>query len=111
MKLLHVVRSWNAKFDAHGDIATFEPASSKGRPVAQSAASATTPVAQSVAMGSTQEAAETPRDSSVSKPTQTLVQEVQALTQQERLARAEEARGLLVKVCLGVLFEFVNTYK
>ena len=98
MNLSHVVRSWNAKFDAHGDITGFEATRSESQPVAQSAAVVPTPVAQSVVMGSKQETAGTPRDTSVRRPTPTLVQEVQALTQQERLARAEEARGSLVKV-------------
>ena len=71
--------------------------------VAQSVASSVpqsvaSPVAQSVAT------TDTPRDSGFPAPTQTLIQEVAALTQAaalsqaERLARAEQARGGLVKI-------------
>ena len=74
------VRTWLAKFDHHGDIAAVEPAS-----VAQSQAAASTPSeAQSLAQAA----------SSLQESTKTLVQQVAAMTQAERL----QARGALVKV-------------
>ena len=71
---LHCVRSWNAKFDERGDVAGFEALGSQGGSVAQSLASGTASAAHSLAA---------PRDSGFNQPTQTLVQEVAAMTQQE----------------------------
>ena len=70
--------------------------------VGQSLASGTASAAHSLAAPAqsprpAQEAAETPRDSGFNQPTQTLVQEVAAMMQQECLERAEKARGALVK--------------
>ena len=98
---LHCVRSWNAKFDER-DIAGFEAVGSQGGSVGQSLASGTASAAHSLAAPAqsprpAQEAAETPRDSGFNQPTQTLVQEVAAMMQQECLERAEKARGALVK--------------
>ena len=98
------VRRWNAKFDERGDITAFEPVGSQRGSVAESLASGPESAAQSLAPASSQspppvqETTETPRDSGFNQPTQSLVQEVAAMTQVERLARAKEARGSLVKV-------------
>lgn len=89
------VRSWNAKLNEQGDVAAFEAAVSQSESLAQSARSVSSSAAQSLAA---QEEAVTPRDAGFSRPTQTMVQEVAALTQAERLRRAEQARGSLVKV-------------
>ena len=76
-----MVRSWNAKFDARGDIAGFEAVGGLDASVDPSQAGGTSSLAQSVA---TQD---TPRDTGFQAPTETLVQEVAALTQAERLSR------------------------
>ena len=74
-------RRWLAKLMDSGDIIGFEApvAQSRGAPVHG------------------QEEAETPRDSGFSAPTASMVAEVAAMSQQERLQRAEAARGFLVK--------------
>ena len=90
------------KFDASGDMRGVEPVSSGQGSVAQSPAPdrehEAKSVAQSLTAGEAPEAAaETPRDAGFNQPTSAFIQEVASLTQQDRLERAEAARGALVK--------------
>lgn len=95
-------RSYTAQLNAKGEItAWLEP------PVAQSLASSSdAPVAQSLASStkapvgacSITPAVETPRDSGFDKPDPSLAQQLADMSREEKLQRAEEARGYLVKV-------------
>lgn len=99
-----MVRTWNAKFDARGDITGFEAVGGPDASVELSQASGTSSVAQSVATPGTSSVAQSvaapdaATDIGFQAPTQSLVQELMVLTQGERLARAEQARGSLVEV-------------
>jgi hypothetical protein len=84
-------RRWLAQLTDSGDITGFEA------PVAQSPGAPVTGLSHVTPPAHGQEEAETLRDSGFSPPTESLVAEVAAMSQQERLQRAEAARGCLVK--------------
>ena len=84
-------RRWLPQLTDSGDITGFEA------PVAQSPGAPVTGLSHVTPPAHGQEEAETLRDSGFSPPTESLVAEVAAMSQQERLQRAEAARGCLVK--------------
>lgn len=90
-------RRWVAKLTDSGDIIGFEApvAQSRGAPVTESLQALGSSHVTSPVHG--QEETETSRDGDFSAPTASFVAEVSAMSQEERLQRAEAARGFLVK--------------